>query len=140
MTLQEIVNSFLSIAKNTPNVGYVGEGDVFSISTLPSVDYGVFYVTQTQHSQSEDIMNYTLTLYYIDRLTSDKSNKLQIQSNGIVTLGNIINLFQMKNDVDVQYDIQYVTFTQRFSDECAGVFCTITISTENPVGLCGFEF
>lgn len=141
MTLLEVVNSFLNIAKNVPNINYVGTGDIYTLNTLPNVNYGVFYVTQVSHQQSENTIKYNLTLYYVDRLKTDESNKLQIQSAGIVALGNIINLFSMKNEeVDVEYDIQYTTFLQRFADSCAGVFCNVTITTENNVGLCGFEY
>ena len=141
MTLYEVVNSFLKIAESMPNINYVGQGDIYSLSTLPNLNYGVFYVTQVNHQQSENTIKYNLTLYYVDRLKADKSNKLQIQSNGIATLGNIINVFSMKNDeADVQYDIQYTTFLQRFADDCSGVFCNVTVTTDNNVGLCGQQF
>ena len=141
MTLYEIVDSFLSIAKNIPNINYVGEGDIYCLNTLPNVDYGVFFITQTNHQQSENTIKYTLTLFYVDRLKADSSNKLKIQSTGITTLGNIINIFSMKNEeVDIDYDIQYTTFLQRFADECSGVFCNVTITAPNGVGICGFEY
>lgn len=141
MTLYEVVDSFLNIAKNVPNINYVGQGDIYSLNTLPNVEYGVFFVTQTNHQMSENTITYNLTLFYVDRLKADGSNKLQIQSQGISTLGNIINLFSLHNDeVDIEYDIQYTTFLQRFADECSGVFCNVSITTDNNVGLCGFEY
>lgn len=141
MTLYEVVDSFLSIAKNVPNINYVGQGDIYSLNTLPNVEYGVFFITQTNHQMSENTITYNLTLFYVDRLKADGSNKLQIQSQGISTLGNIINLFSLHNDeVDIEYDIQYTTFLQRFADECSGVFCNVSITTDNNVGLCGFEY
>lgn len=141
MTLYEVVDSFLNIAKNVPNINYVGQGDIYSLNTLPNVEYGVFFITQTNHQMSENTITYNLTLFYVDRLKSDGSNKLQIQSQGISTLGNIINLFSLHNDeVDIEYDIQYTTFLQRFADECSGVFCNVSVTTDNNVGLCGFEY
>jgi hypothetical protein len=141
MTLYEVVDSFLNIAKNVPNINYVGQGDIYSLNTLPNVEYGVFFITQTNHQMSENTITYNLTLFYVDRLKADGSNKLQIQSQGISTLGNIINLFSLHNDeVDIEYDIQYTTFLQRFADECSGVFCNVSITTDNNVGLCGFEY
>ena len=93
MTLYEIVNEFLNIAKQQPNINYTGEGDIYQLNSLPNIDYSVFYVTQTNHSQNENTVSYTLTLYYIDRLLQDASNRLQIQSQGILVLNNIINIF-----------------------------------------------
>lgn len=140
MTLLEIVTEFEKIAKKIPNINYVGNGDIYELNNLPNIDYGVFYITQTNHTQNEDNTNYTLTLFYVDRLAADSSNKLAIQSNGIRILTNIINVFAMNNDVEISYDIQYTTFLQRFVDECAGVFCNITIKTNNDLGICGFEY
>lgn len=140
MTLFEIVKQFENIAKNMPNINYVGNGDIYSLSTLPNVDYSVFFITQQSHSLSENTIDYNLTLFYVDRLTGNGSNKLAIQSNGITMLANIINVFAMKNeDVEVNYDIQYNTFLQRFADECAGCYCNVTITVDNNVGICGME-
>lgn len=140
MTLIDIVNEFLDIAKKQPNINYVNEGDIYDLNKLPNIDYGVFYITQTNHTQSEQMINYNLTLFYVDRIVKDGSNKLAIQSNGIVTIGNIINLFSLKNpDVEIDYDIEYTTFLHRFADECSGVFANVKIITDNNVGICGYE-
>ena len=140
MTLIDIVNEFLDIAKKQPNINYVNEGDISDLNKLPNIDYGVFYITQTNHTQSEQMINYNLTLFYVDRIVKDGSNKLAIQSNGIITIGNIINLFSLKNpDVEIDYDIEYTTFLHRFTDECSGVFANVRIITDNNVGICGYE-
>lgn len=140
MTLIDIVNEFLDIAKKQPNINYVNEGDIYDLNNKPNIDYGVFYITQTNHTQSEQMINYNLTLFYVDRIVKDGSNKLAIQSNGIVTIGNIINLFSLKNpDVEIDYDIEYTTFLHRFADECSGVFANVKIITDNNVGICGYE-
>lgn len=141
MTLLDVVKEFEKIAIKQPNINYVGNGDIYSLSTLPNIDYGVFFITQSNHTQSENTISYTLTLFYVDRLMADGSNKLQIQSNGIMALGNIINIFAMRNqDVEISYDIQYTTFLQRFADDCSGVFCNVTIEADNNLGICGYEY
>lgn len=139
MTLLEIVNKLKNIAIKQPNINYVGDGDIYSLNTLPNIEYGVFFITQTNHTQNENTTDYTLTLFYVDRVTGDGSNKLAIQSNGITLLTNIINLFLMENDVEMDYGIQYTTFLQRFTDDCAGVYCNITITTDNEIGMCGYN-
>lgn len=139
MTLLEIVNEFKKIAQKQPNINYVGDGDIYTLDTLPNIDYGVFFITQSNHTRDENTANYTLTLFFVDRVTADGSNKLAIQSNGITLLSNIINLFLMKNDVEIDGDIRFTTFLQRFADDCSGVFCEITITTDNGIGICGYE-
>lgn len=140
MTLLEIVTELEQIAKRMPNINYVGNGDIYSLSTSPNIEYGVFFITQTNHSQNENTTKFNLTLYYVDRLAADASNKLAIQSNGIGIITNILNVFAMKNDVEINYDVQYTTFLQKFADECSGVFCNVTIVADNDLGVCGFEY
>ena len=138
MTLYKIVNDILDIAKRQPNINYVDEGDIYSLNSKSNIDYGVFYITQSNHSISEDTVTYNLTLYYIDRLFNDGSNTLQIQSQGLLILNNIINEYSQTADVEIKYDINFTTFTHRFADECAGVFCNVKIITNNELGICNY--
>lgn len=140
MTLYDIVNDFKEIALAQPNINYADEGDIYTLNAKPNIDYGVFFVTQTNHQQSEDTIQYNLTLFYVDRLMTDESNRLKIQSEGIIMLGNIINIFSNKNpNVEIGYNINYTTFLHRFADSCAGVFADVTIIADNNIGVCGYE-
>ena len=140
MTLIELITQLKNTAKKLPNINFVGDGDIYSLSTLPNLDYSVFFITQTNHSQDENNTKYTLSLFYVDRITNGNgNNKLAIQSNGITVLTNIINLFLRENDdVEVEYDIQFTSFLQRFADECAGVFANVTFVVDNNIGICGY--
>ena len=51
----------------------------------------------------------------------------------------IINNLEMSEDVNVEYPVPFTTFNHRFTDECAGVFATIKITTDNELGLCAYE-
>lgn len=140
MTLYEVITDILNIAKQQPNINHTGEGDIYSLNSLPNIDYNVFWVTQSNHTQGENTVTYNLVLYYIDRLLPDASNRLQIQSQGMLALNNIINIYnQMNPDIQIEYDINYTTFTHRFTDDCAGVFANVTITTDNEIGTCGYE-
>ena len=138
MTLSDIVNVLKNIAIKQPNINHIGDGDVYQLNSLPNIDYSVFWVTQTNHIQMENTIEYNLTLFYIDRLMTNSDNRLQIQSNGIITIGNILNILKNNYDVEVG-DIQYTTFIQRFADECSGVFANVKIIADNNIGLCGYE-
>ena len=139
MTLYEIVDNLLSIAKKQPNINYVGEGDIYSLNSLPSIDYSVFFITQTNHQQGENTVTYNLTLYYIDRLLNDGSNKLQIQSQGMMVLNNIINILNnMNSDIEIEYNIDYTTFVHKFQDNCSGVFANVSITADAELGICGY--
>lgn len=140
MTLHEIVNQILEIAQQQPNINYVGEGDIYELNKLPNINYSVFYMTQGAHQVYENTLQYTFNLFYIDRLMADNSNRLQIQSQGMLVINNIINLFnQLDIDIDIVYPVTFTSFNQRFADECSGVFAEITINVDNNLGICGYE-
>lgn len=139
MTLKELINTLLKTARKQPNIGYTGEGDIYVLNTMKNLEYSVFFVTQQQHQQSEDTITYNLILYYIDRLVEDDANMLDIHSNGIIQLGNIINTFINENDdAVVNYNINFTTFNHKFADKCAGVYATISVDVANNIGLCNF--
>lgn len=137
MTLQRIINEILGIAKKQPNINHVGCGDIYSLNTLPNIDYSVFYITQTNHTQNQNTVTYNLVLYYVDRLVNN--NTLQVQSQGMLVLNNIINILNNSLDeVEVDYNINYTTFTHRFADDCAGVFANLKITADAELGICGY--
>lgn len=139
MTLQETINKLLEIGSKQHNINYVGEGDIYTLNSIPNINYSVFFITQQQHQQSENTITYNLYLYYIDRLTNKEENRTQIQSNGIVMLGNIVNTFINEvDDAQLNYSITYQPFTHKFADMCAGVYGIVSITLDNGLGVCNY--
>ena len=139
MTLKELIEKIKTIARKQHNIGYVGEGDIYTLNSMPNIDYSVIFITQQNHSITADLCEYNINLFYVDRLFGDDGNRLDIQSHGITVITNIINQLTSTIDVDVEYPVSFTTFTQRFSDECAGVFATLKITTDNEIGMCSYE-
>lgn len=139
MTLFEIINKLKDIAISKPNINYVGDGDVYTLNSLPNIDYSVFFVTQNDHSIYQDTITYNLNLFYIDRISDSEDNVLNIQSDGMLQLTNIINALVFSEDVDVDGDINFVPFIQRFADQCAGVYCTVRFVVDNNLGTCSYS-
>ena len=127
MTLAQLIRLFEGIAKEQPSINMIVQNDVFRINSAPSLKYGVFAWTQGQHSGNiNGMQTYSFSLFYVDRLLEDLSNQIEIQSVGCETLGNILRALD-EYDVEVgNYTMQ--TFNQRFTDECAGVFCNVSLS------------
>lgn len=127
MTLAQLIRLFEGIAKEQPSINMIVQQDVFRINSAPSLKYGVFAWTQGQHSGSiNGMQTYSFSLFYVDRLKEDLSNQIEIQSVGCETIGNILRALD-EYDVEVSnYTIQ--TFNQRFTDECAGIFCNVNLS------------
>lgn len=139
MTLFEIIDKLKDIAISKPNINYVGDGDVYTLNSLPNIDYSVFFITQNDHSIYQDTITYNLNLFYIDRISDSEDNVLNIQSDGMLQLTNIINTLVFSEDVDVDGDITFIPFIQRFADNCAGVYCTVRFVVDNNLGICHYE-
>lgn len=128
MTLYDTINIIEQIALQQPNVRTAKEGNVFDhLNANPSVQYAAVILTQGQHQQDEQFNHFRFSIFYVDRLESDlDSNRIQIQSTGKEVLNNIIRTLTSKFDAECD-DITYQPFTQRFADECAGVFASVVI-------------
>lgn len=127
MTLSQLIQTIERVASLQPSINMIVQQDVFRINSAPSLRYGVFAWTQGQHSGSiNGMQTYSFSLFYVDRLKEDLSNQIEIQSVGCETIGNILRALD-EYDVEVgNYTIQ--TFNQRFTDECAGIFCNVNLS------------
>ena len=127
--LYSLVNAIRKIGEAQPNVNTVVLSNIFELNSNPSIDYSVFAIVQDVHRQDDDYYYYSFFLYYIDRLLNDKSNVIQIQSHGINLISTVIDKLEQLGLI-VNHDVvqtTYQTFTQRFSDECAGVFARVEI-------------
>ena len=127
MTFAQFVERLKAVALSQPSVRTVVENDVFRLNAQPSVEYGVFAFTQGQHNANLDtgVTTYTMTLFYVDRLTEDASNEVEVQSVGMDTLRNIIATLADEFGITA-WTIN--TFNQRFTDLCAGAFATVAVS------------
>lgn len=127
MTYLEIINL---IKEKSSNFNCI-EGNIYEIN-FKEEKYALINVFVEKSYIYQDTANYILVLSYVDRLLQDKSNKIQIQSDGIIYLNEIIN----KLDLEINYPLEITPFTETFGDDCAGVFCRLTITTNNNIGTC----
>lgn len=128
MTLYAIIEKLKMLALKHPNVNSAYEGNIYDIMNAnPEQKYASVVLTQQSHTQDDTYDHYGFNLFYVDRLVDDlDTNRVQIQSTGKSMLSNIIKAFCEEFDAECD-SINYQTFTERFADECAGVYCTITI-------------
>lgn len=139
MTLKQLIYNILEIAKEKPNIRTAKEGNVYDLNSMPDVEYNVFWLTQGQHRVDEQEITYNFNMFYISRLTDDFGNKVDIHSDGIVELNNIINTIVEELDCEVEYPLSFTTFNQRFLEDCAGVFTSVNIVVDNELGNCYWE-
>ena len=130
MTLFDIIRNLQAIAAQEPSVRSVSDGDIYdALNAAVDIKYGVFHITQDTHTTNGDLDVWGLNLFFIDRLLDNGENRLSIQSAGITILENVLKRFADTFGAEYLNNIVYTPFTQRFKDNCAGVFCKISIST-----------
>lgn len=140
MTLLELIHTIKEIALKQPNVRTFGEGNIYDmLNANSSIEYDCVITTQGVHSTSGEFNNFNLNLFYVSRLEGNlEDNRLQIQSIGIEVLNNILKILEDVYDVEFN-NLTFNTFTERFADETAGVYCTVTLITEKEI-YCGEDY
>lgn len=131
MTLLEIINLFNTVASRQPNVNSIClTGDIFDLNANNvNQRYAAFCVQQGTHYREGDFMIFKLQLFYVDRLTDDRTNRLYVQSTAINVLNNIITTVLDLNSGSLGIDgISNINvFTQRFEAECAGAYAEVSV-------------
>lgn len=128
MTLLQVIDTIEAVAAAQPSVNMIVRSDVFKLNTWPGARYGAFAWTQGEHTlvPGTSLMRLRFSFIYADRLTEDRRNEVEVQSAGMETLGNIVRQLE-EMDLLPGGDVTFTAFNQRFKDECAGVFCGVTL-------------
>lgn len=129
MTLYECTKALEKIAITNPAVNSTSNGSIYDFANAnPSIKYGVFFLSQTSHREDEYFSYYGYNIFYFDRLIDDlESNRLEIQSIGKDIISNTLKLFKESFNGVTYTELRFTPFTERFSDLCAGVYCTVTL-------------
>jgi hypothetical protein len=141
MTLFEFIKAMEAIAEAQPAINQVVPGDVYLLNGDKQAEYGVFAWQHRQHQEEieGDYRLYSFQLFYIDRETQDGGNILQAQSMGFDVLSNIIRTIVQELGVSIYSTPLYQPFEQRFKDECAGIYATVTFIVPNET-ICPEEY
>lgn len=136
MTLEGLLIGIGQIGINDRLVNFAGAGgSLYEINDLNIRDYPILYISPTgTHTVEENITTYSLTIFYIDRLSEDSSNSVNVHSTGVEVLKNIINkIIGIAGVVSVEdiYTINLFTETERMKDRCNGAYAQITVTVLN---------
>jgi hypothetical protein len=130
MNFKETINKILEVANSRKTVNEVGYGDIYEHLNSGEHKYPCVFLTVDTVSSNLEVGVDTINgyLYYVDRLTEDNSNKVEIQSYSITILESILNeLADIFNSVGMT---NITLFTQKFADMCAGGYVEISIGYE----------
>lgn len=133
MTLKQLIDALNAIAMEQPAIRTALEkGNIYELNSKRDARFGVFCATQQTHEYNLETaqMDYRFWLYYVDRLKSNESNKIDAQSTAIQVINNILRTLEKEYDVEVS-DIVYTPFTESFSEMCAGQYASVTISVDD---------
>lgn len=133
MTLKQVIDLFNEIALKQPVISTIlHSGNIYDISEDRNIKFGVFCAVQGTHTADLENGNttYNFFLYYVDRQTSDGSNRIEVQSTALETLKNILREFIDETDSELtRADFQ--VFTESFAQLCAGAYATISLVVED---------
>ena len=122
----QIVHSYTS---QSPYEYWNAKGDV---------QYGSVCFCIKKSRMRSNTITYDAVLYYGDRVVDTPSNKEQIWSDANNVIQNIVGTINMQSDgeVSVSYPYDITNFEQKFADNLAGAYATLSIDTRG-VGECG---
>lgn len=128
MTLYTLIHTLKNISKSHALVNDFGEGDVYEYMNSGEHKYPCVFLTMSSVLTDTTSTNYNFTLFYIDRLTDDSNNKVNVQSMGISIIKEIVSKLISEEPVLETSSIECTPFTEKFADYCGGAFATITVS------------
>lgn len=135
ITLSKIIDVICAIASGEKNINTVIQNDIYELEGQPDTKYNVFGITQNIHREDDQFIYYNFYLYFINRVNNDgRQNEILNQSTGIQVLRNIIRKTCEYFDIEVNTDIQYFPFIQKFTDVCSGVYADVVFTV--PLDMC----
>lgn len=136
MTIKQLNDAIKDIALNHYAIKQYHYGNVYSINDLSDIKYGLLnYHIDTITQINDDNYRVSGVMIYIDRLLEDESNLLQVQSDGIIYLGEIFNRLSDKYLIDFDTVI-YTPTSEKFNDNCGVVFVIFNTIITNEIGTC----
>ena len=102
------------------------------------VQYGSVCFCIKKSRMRSNTITYDAVLYYGDRVVDTPSNKEQIWSDANNVIQNIVGTINMQSDgeVSISYPYDITNFEQKFADNLAGAYATLSIETKG-IGECG---
>ena len=135
MNFIQILRKLEAYSLSLPYVNSTNLGDIYEyLNGKPNVKYAAVNIDINQSTRNDNLISYSVYLYYIDRLTEDKSNWMEIKTTAEQVLNSIVNYAAEIGDVDDGWTINY--FEQQFSDYCAGGYVQFNLEVPNEIGDC----
>ena len=128
MNIREFSNAVGLISLNYPTVQEYNEGDIYNYLNTGNHLYPCIFLTIESVEEGEgDSQTLTGSLFYVDRLLNDSSNRLMVQTAAISTLKILTG--KINDNISGEMEVvSYQPFTEKFADWCAGAFCEFSFT------------
>ena len=128
MKYYNLIETLKNISASHQIIQEFGEGDVYEYMNSGNHKYPCLFMTMSTINSDTSSTDYNFTLFYIDRLTDDNSNRIYVQSTGISVIQQILQqIVSLNSDVELT-SANYTLFTEKFADYCGGAFCEVVLS------------
>ena len=135
MNFIQILRKLEAYSLSLPYVNSTNLGDIYEyLNGKPNVKYATVNIDINQSTRNDNLITYSVYLYFVDRLVEDKSNWMEIKTTAEQVLNSIVNYAAEIGDVDDGWTINY--FEQQFSDYCAGGYVQFNLEVPNEIGDC----
>ena len=135
MNFIQIMKHLEAYSLSLPYINEVNLGDIYEyLNGKPNVKYASVNIDINQSTRNDNLISYSVYLYYVDRLTEDKSNWMEIKTTAEQVLNSIVNYAAQIGDVNDGWTINY--FEQQFADYCAGGYVQFNLEVPNKMGDC----
>ena len=135
MNFIQILKKLEAYSLSLPYVNSTNLGDIYEyLNGSPNVKYASVNIDINQSTRNDNLITYSVYLYYVDRLVEDKSNWMEVKTTAEQVLNSIVNYAAEIGDVDDGWTINY--FEQQFADYCAGGYVQFNLEVPNVMGEC----
>lgn len=138
MNLKNIVTLIKNVSMSYPTIQEFGESDIYEFMNSGEHKYPTIFLTIESITSDEYAQTLNATLFYVDRLLSNSSNKIDVQTVGLTTLKSIKEKLEEVNHINFT-SVNYTPFTEKFSDLCAGVFAQCNIQVNDTLECDDYE-
>lgn len=138
MNILEVENYIKEVAENQKLVKQVNIGDIYQyLNKADNVKYANINIDITSAARYDGYLQYTIYLYYTDRLTTNEDNYNFIKADAQNALQSILNDLNDEGEIITPYTITF--FKQKFIDNCAGGWVTFNYIVSSELGVCNMD-
>jgi len=137
MNYTEITNELRKAASKVHNINSFNDDDIYTDWNRPNIRFSALNVYLQSASRTDNTIQYTIMVYYGDRLTVNMDNRNSIFDDGINAILTVLE--NLPDELTYEVPVVFTPFEQQFADQLAGVYCQVVFETEYEIGKCGLE-